>query len=496
MTSHRQIFRSSAIIGGASAITMAIGIIKIKVLALMLGPAGVGLMGLYQNILSMASTLAGCGLGDSGVRQLAASEGEEATLAIVRRALWLGNLLLGSIGMLILWILREPVAQLIFENNTHASDVGWLGLGVLLNLIAGSQTALLQGLRRIGDLARVNIIGALFGTATGILLIYTLGQDGLLWFVLTAPAVSILVASYYANRLSQRQTAHDWQAIGQQWQAMLMLGVPFMAAGLLNLATQLAARTIILQELGLDASGYFQAAWAISMTYIGFVLNAMGTDYYPRLTAVANDHPQARQMVNEQSEMVLLMAGPVLVAMITVSPWVVNLLYAANFSPAADVLRWQVLGDILKISTWPMGFILLAQGRGGLFIGTQLIWDVTYLSSILLGVREWGLVTAGMGFWIAYLCLYIVNITIASRCIGFKPSRRNQLTLLLLTVGGASIMFLAAKLPLVGYFYGLVITLIAGAYSLSRLNGLVDFNAWADRKYGQYLLWLKVRRRK
>ena len=331
MTSHRQIFRSSAIIGGASVINMAIGIIKVKVLAVLLGPAGVGLMGLYQTILGLGSTLAGCGIGNSGVRQLAASAGEEATLAIVRRALWLANLVLGVGGMVILWLLREPVAQWVFGDTAHAGDVGWLGLGVFFTLVAGSQTALLQGLRRIGDLARVNVISAFIAAVAGIALVYLLGQAGVLWFVLVAPAISVLVASHYAARLPRPQTPRDWQAISQQWQAMLKLGIPFMVAGLLTTGTQLAARAIILRELGLDASGYFQAAWAISMTYIGFVLGAMGTDYFPRLTEAISDPARARKLVNEQTEMALLLAGPVLLAMITLAPWVIHLLYAASF---------------------------------------------------------------------------------------------------------------------------------------------------------------------
>lgn len=484
MTSHRQIFRSSAIIGSASVIGIVIGIIKVKVLAVLLGPTGIGLMGLFQNIMGMASTLAGCGMGSSGVRQLAASSGEAATLAIVRRALWLGNLILGFTGMALLWLLREPVAQWVFGNIAHASEVGWLGLGVLLTLIAGSQMALLQGLRRIGDLARVSIISAILGAAAGILLVYWLEEGGVLWFVLTAPAISILVAGYYAARLPRPQAAHDWQAISQQWQAMLKLGIPIMAAGLFTLATQLASRSIILRELGLDASGYFQAAWTISMTYIGFVLGAMGTDYFPRLTAVIDDHQQASKLVNEQTEMALLLAGPVLLAMITFAPWIIHLLYAATFAQATDVLRWQVLGDILKVASWPMGFILLAMGRGGIFIGTEFTWNVTYLGVIFFGIQEWGLVTVGMGFWIAYLIYYGVVALVAAQLIAYKSIRRNWVLMLLLLLTGGLIFYVAGQSADMGYGVGLLAILAVGVYSLRRLDGLVDVREWLSRKYG------------
>jgi O-antigen/teichoic acid export membrane protein len=483
VTSHRQIFRSSAIVGGASAINIVIGIIKVKVLAVLLGPAGVGLMGLYQNIMSMASTLAGCGIGNSGVRQLAASASEASTLAIVRRTLWLASLILGLAGMAVLWLLREPVAQWVFGDVTHAAEVGWLGLGVLLTLIAGSQTALLQGLRRIGDLARVSITSAFLSAGLGILLVYWLGENGVLWFVLTAPAVSILVAGYYATRLPRPQSAHDWHAISQQWQAMLKLGIPLMAAALLTQATQLVSRTIILGELGLDATGYFQAAWAISMTYIGFVLGAMAADYYPRLTAAINDHPQATRLVQEQSEMALLLAGPALLAMITLAPWVIHLLYAASFAPATEVLRWQVLGDILKVSSWPMGFILLAQGRGGIFICTELTWNAVYLGATFLGIQQHGLVMVGIGFWIAYLVLYVVIALVAYSVIGYKPTRSNILLTLFLSMTGGLIMVLAVQSSSMGYGVGLLATLTAGAYSLRRLDGLVDLRGWFKRKF-------------
>ncbi len=485
MTSHRQIFRSSAIIGGATVINIVIGIVKVKVLAVLLGPAGVGLMGLYQNIIGLASTLAGCGLDSSGVRQLAASADEEATLAIVRRALWRANLVLGLAGMALLWLLREPVAVWVFGDTAHVGDVGWLGLGVLLTLVAGSQTALLQGLRRVGDLARISIISAFIGAVVGISLVYWLGQAGVVWFVLAAPAVTIPVAAWYAARLPRPQAPGDWLALRHQWQAMLKLGIPLMAAGLLILATQLAARSIILRELGLDASGYFQAVWAISMTYIGFVLGAMATDYFPRLTAIIHDHPQARKLVNEQAEMALLLAGPVLLGMITLAPGIIHLLYAASFAPAADVLRWQVIGDIFKVASWPMGFILLAQGRGAIFICTQLTWCAAYLGGIFWGIQEFGLVVAGVAFWIAYLVYYVVMALVALRLIGYKPTRRNVVVMLLLFTAGGMTITAAGQSSSAGYAVGLVATLAASAYSLRRLDGLVDVRGWLMQRFSK-----------
>lgn len=421
MNSYRRIFKSSAIIGGASVINILIGITKVKVLALLLGPAGVGLMGVFQNLVSMASTLAALGVGNSGVRQIASAAEDIETLSIVRRALWYGNLLLGATGMIALWALREPVAIFVFGSKSYVNEVAWLGIGVLLTLIAGSQTALLQGLRRIGDLAKVKIGSALLAAIVGISLVYTLGERGVLWFVIAAPAGGVLVAAYYAKKLPRPVTSNDWASIRAQWQTMVRLGIPFMGAGLLTLATQLAVRSMILEDLGLEATGYFQAAWTISMTYIGFVLGAMGADYYPRLTAVISDHAASRKLVSEQTEMSLLLAAPVLFAMLAFAPQIIELLYSEEFADAANLLQWQIIGDILKVASWPIAFVLLAKGKGFVYLATQIVWNLTFLFIVFLLIEDGDVAVVGVAYGLSYCAYLMILMGMGQYFIENKP---------------------------------------------------------------------------
>ena len=84
----------------------------------------------------------------------------------------------------------------------------------------------------------------------------------------------------------------------------------------------------------------------------------MTTDYYPRLTATIQDHTTAKKVVSEQSEVVLLLTGPILILMLSFAPWILELLYSNHFVQAVTVLRWQVLGDILKILSWPLAMVV------------------------------------------------------------------------------------------------------------------------------------------
>ena len=177
---------------------------------------------------------------------------------------------------------------------------------------------------------------------------------------------------------------------------------------------------MVQNDLGEESLGYFQAAWAISMTYIGFVLGAMGTDYFPRLAAVIQNHDQANRLVNEQTEVAILLAGPVLLGMLALAPWVLQLLYSPEFAPAATVLRWQILGDVLKVVSWPLGFITIAAGRGRLFMFTEASAVAVFVLITWLALPAMGIEATGVGFFAMYLFYLPLVFWFGYRRTGFR----------------------------------------------------------------------------
>ena len=86
------------VIGSAQFVNILISIFRMKVLAVLLGPSGVGLLSIYNSLLEMVQQTAGLGMGSSGVREIASSRGDEATLSRVRRVLFAAHLTTGDIG--------------------------------------------------------------------------------------------------------------------------------------------------------------------------------------------------------------------------------------------------------------------------------------------------------------------------------------------------------------------------------------------------------------
>ena len=435
--SYRRILTSSSIIGGASVISILIGLARTKALAMLLGPAGVGLVGLYSALMTTAVTVASVGVGSAGARQIAEAIGKEDThaLAVARRAMFWGTILLASAGAIVVWSLRDVLAVHVLGGQEHAGVVGWLAVGVALSVAGASQGALIQGMRRIGDMARLSVYSAVLSTVFGIGLLLQWGNAALWAYILVIPVVNFVLGGVYVARLPK--THYDniiLQEIGTQWKTLARFGIAVMGAHLVSSVIYLWIRVSVSDGLGLEAVGYSQAATSISAQYIGFVLSAMAADYYPRLTSVIGDKAAAIRLVNQQTEIALLLSAPILLAMIGLAPWVIHLLYSDAFTPAVDVLRWQVLGDVLKLASWPLGLIILASGDGkGYF------WSDSAACLLMGGLTAWllphfGLQSVGIAYFLMYLFYLPLALWMARKRIGFAwPS---TITKLLITVFG------------------------------------------------------------
>ena len=478
VASYRRILKSSSIIGGASVINILIGLIRTKLVAVLLGPTGIGLVSLYTSLMSTASTVATMGIGTIGTRQIAQALGQDdgRALHLARRAMFWGSLLLASAGALVVWSLRAVLAVRVLGIAEDANLVGWLSLGVAFSVASASQGALIQGMRRIGDMARLSVYSSILNTVLGVALLWQLGQAGLLAYVLVGPLSSFVLGHWYVSRLPKVAACTiSMKEIAHQWQSLLRLGVPFMGAGLVGALVQLWIRVKVGNTLGAESLGHFQAAWTISMQYIGFVLGAMGADYYPRLTGVIHDSKAATNLINEQTEIALLLSAPVFIAMIGFTPWVIHLLYSDAFIPAIEVLRWQILGDILKVASWPLGFVILAAGNGKVFFFVEAVTTILMGWVITVFISTVGLKITGIAFLASYVVLLPLAYFFAKRRIDFQW--RASLIRLFVFV---FVFCLVVLILCIQYWWGVIVCGVVSVgfafYSVVRLINVSNFH--------------------
>jgi O-antigen/teichoic acid export membrane protein len=222
----------------------------------------------------------------------------------------------------------------------------------------------------------------------------------------------------------------------------------------------------------------YQSAWALGGMYVGFILQAMGSDFYPRLTGVVNDHHECNRLVNEQAHISLLLAAPGVIGTLTFAPLVIAVFYNTTFAGAVEPLRWICLGMTLRVVAWPMGFIVLAKGARSIFFWTEVAATVVHVGLAFVLVGRFGVAGATMAFFGLYVWHGLFIYAIVRRLTGFAWSRANLETglLLLPLIGGVfcSVLWLPFYL---GTAIGVLGTVTSGVYSLRILCRLVPLDS-------------------
>jgi len=477
--SYSQILKSSALVGGSSVLNTVLGIVRTKVLAVLLGPPGFGLFGLYGSIASLTQSIAGIGINSSGVRQIAAAVGSDDTERIAQTtvALRRTSVLLGMLGAGLLAVFSRQVSTLTFGNVRHARAVCLLSIAVFFQLISGGQGALIQGMRRIGDLAKMSVLGAFFGTLISIPTVYFLRENGVVPSLVGIAATTIATSWWYSRKVRVPIPSMTAAQVGREAAALLKLGFAFMASGLVVMGVAYAVRVVLLRKVGFAAAGFYQSAWTLGGLYVGVILQAMAADFYPRLTAVIHNHVSCNRLVNEQSRVGLLLAGPGVIATLTFAPVVITLLYNAKFGAAVGILRWICLGTTLQVITWPMGFIIMAKGRAGLLIFCELAWGIVSLGLAWICIAVFGLNGAGIAFFGSYVFHVLLIYPIVHRLSGFSWSTANKRTGLLFVSLIAGVFCGFYLLPVLwASAVGILAAVLSGAYSFRVFCHLVPWH--------------------
>jgi enterobacterial common antigen flippase len=324
----------------------------------------------------------------------------------------------------------------------------------------------------------MNVLGAFFGLCTGIPLVYFFRQQGIVPSLIAVAATTILTSWWYSRKIEIQVPSVTFVEVRNEASALLKLGSAFMVSGMMTMGVAYAVRIIVLRRVGVDATGLYQSAWTLGGLYVGFILQAMGADFYPRLTASANNNKECNRLVNEQTLVGLLLAGPGVLATLTFAPLIVALFYSVKFGAAVAVLRWICLGVTLQVISWPMGFIIVAKGKQNLFVASELAWTAVAISLAWLCVKRFGLDGAGIAFFGSYLFHAFLSYLIARALSGFRWSHENMRTgLFILSL--ISLVFCACYLlPLLwATSIGIVAVVVSTVYSIRTLATWVSFES-------------------
>lgn len=421
------VLKAMGIFGGVQVLNILCSLIRNKLVAMWIGPAGVGLFGIFNQALEMLNTATNLGVRNSSVRDISqAVEKRDSSMisriiTVVRRwSLWLG---LG--GALITMAIAPLLSRLTFGDFNHIWHYVALSAAVLFMALTNGEYAVLQGLSKLKKLARVTVSGTLGGLLISIPMFYFLREDSVLPSIIVY-ALCVMAAALFTKDKEfpkAKVTSRETVSMGADF---IKLGV-FMTLGsfVAMLASYIFVSWLNITS-GKETVGFYQAGYTLVDKYAGLVFVALGYEYYPRLARVAGSSLRLRVFVSNQINLSFMVLTPCLLAFILLRSHLVWLLYSKEFLVILTYISWGVVGTVLRATSWCLSFVMLAKGDGKIFLITESLDAVIGLTLNIVCFSLWGV--DGLGFaYIAWFACYTIivgvvyfrvyHLTISIKCL-------------------------------------------------------------------------------
>ena len=457
----RMAMKAMGLFGGVQVMGIMCSIIRTKLVAMWIGPVGIGLFGLFNNALEMISTGTNLGIRSSSVRDISQALGSHDSSLVARMVTvvrkW--SMWLGLAGALITLSLAPLLSQLTFGDSTHIWGFVALSIAVLLGALTNGEYAVLQGTARLKRLASVTLWGTICGLAVSIPLFYLLRERSILPSIIAYAAALAIFAWVFRNReYPAVQVSHrDTFDMGK---GFVRLGI-FMTLG--NFATILASYAFnawLNVNAGTEQVGFYQAGYTLINKYTGLILTALGMEYYPRLSQVADSRLRLRAFVSQEINVAIAIMAPVVALFILLREVVVWILYTPDFNVILTFVSWGMIGTVLRTASWCLAFTILAKGDGKTYLWTEAASAVINLVLNIVFYRWWGLTGLGIAFLVSYL-LYTLIVAV----VYFKQYRltvtRASLYNLLWTLAVAAGVMAAMESGLLPLAIGITVVSIA-----------------------------------
>ncbi|PHR69111.1 MAG: O-antigen translocase [Lutibacter sp.] len=403
--------KATSIFGGVQVFNIIIAIIRSKVIAVLLGPAGMGIAGLFNSSIGLVGNLTNFGLGRSAVKNIAeANESSDSiriakVAKIFRKLVWITGLL----GAVLCFVLASYLSQLSFGNKEYTYAFQWLSITLLFNQLTSGRFVLLQGMRKLKLLAKANMLGSVVGLFATLPLYYYYNVKGIVPAIILTAFFTFCIAWYFSRKIKAEKVSVSSKETKEVSKEMLTMGFMLSLKGFIVIGASYIIRIYISNVGGIDDVGLYTAGFAIIGTYVGLVFSAMGTDFYPRLSGVAHDNEKAALLINQQAEIGLLILAPILTAFFIFINWAVILLYSQKFIAVNGMIQWAALGMYFRVGSWAIAFILLAKGASKLFFWNELVANIYKLAFNILGYYFWGLEGLGISFLLSFI-FYLFQI--------------------------------------------------------------------------------------
>ena len=477
-SSYKSIFKSTTIVGGSSIISILIGILKTKIIAVILGPLGIGISTTLSSIPDLVNSYVNMGVPTSAVQRIAACKTSGELSKIVKTSYRI-TFLSGFIGTVVVILFSRLFSRISFGNTEYAASICLVSILVLITSITSIQNSILQGTHNIKKMALQKILCALPGLIIGIPIYYLFKERGIVAVLLINAFLSMIISLLLLRGIQFDKLYLSIKETFFISKSLLFIGFFIILSTIISSTANYILRSFIVRNGSIELVGLYNSSTIMPNMINNVLLGALLADFLPRLSSVNNDNILVKKYTNEQCEITLLLGGPIFLWCILFAPIIIKSLLSNEFLQATFLIRLLFLNSYIILITWPLGVIFFAKGK----TYYSAIFDfISITLSTVLAIVLWsnlGIDGIGLAFCFGSIIKSLIFFFAAKKISDFSYNKYNFFNIFVfsLLIGISFLIINAVNNNIVYCIIACIISLLGMSYTLFFLNKNINLRA-------------------
>ncbi|MEG1585470.1 MAG: oligosaccharide flippase family protein [Bacteroidales bacterium] len=455
-TQYKDLLKYTGLFGGVQGMNIISSIVRNKLTALLLGPAGLGVISLFNSVIVVLNNVSNLGISFSGIRNLSNLTQEEDPQKMIGyiQVIRVWSILTALSGICLCCLFAGRLSQWTFGNELYTSSFRWLSLVIGFTSLTGGELAILKGMRRLREVAISSVIATFLSIFFVIPLYFFYRESAIVPALIGVSAIMLLSTFFYSLKVTPfRKSTFSFHNI-KAGKSLVKLGISFVIAGTLGAITEYLIRTFILSHGSVDMVGIYNTGLVLCVSYMGMVFVAIDNDYFSKLSAINKDTSRSNELINNQIELSVVLISPLIVGLLVFLPAVIRILYSSPFLDAMPMVEWAWVFMLLKGYNLSMAYVALSKGDSRTYLYIELVGQVLYLLCSFFCFSFFGLAGLGMGMSLSAICETLILWGCISRKYHFR-----------FTTGVLKVTF--AFLPFLAF-----------AFLLTRMSAIPEWFYW------------------
>mgnify|MGYP006050475829 FL=1 len=405
------LIKTSVLTGISTVIKLVSAFVINKVIALYIGPSGLAIVGQLQSFTSIITTFSNGAISSGIVKYTAEYQDIEEKKKIFSSSIVI-SLICSLIISISLFGFSDYLSELILKDIQYSSVFIIFGATIFLFALNMVLISILNGQKEIKKYVLVNIAGSIFSLVFTSILIMQLNLIGALYAMVLNQSVIFFVTLAFVIKSSWFKLEYFKQGLDKESLSKLSkYSLMAIVSALTVPVSHLIIREYIGENLGWDSAGYWQGIWYISTMYLMLVTTTLGVYYLPRLSEI-QDNKELRKEIFSGYKIIMPIVILASLIIFLLKEYVILIAFSKDFMPMMELFAWQLIGDVIKIASWLLAYLMLAKAMTKVFIYTEVLFSALFVGLSILFVDKFGLVGITYAYALNYLLYLFMMIFI------------------------------------------------------------------------------------